>query len=75
MIPATSWHRRPHQWRNLVTDTSVALRAAIRRLIAAIGQNEVEVRVLRHDLEVLLAVNALRGVPRVVGPVLHPEQR
>ena len=56
-------------------DTSAALRAAIRRLIAAIGQNEVEVRVLRHDLEVLLAVNALRGVPRVVGPVLHPEQR
>ena len=64
-----------HQPDNSVTDASAALRAAIRRLIAAIGQNDVEVRVLRRDLEVLLAVNALRGVPRVMGPVLHPEQR
>ena len=56
-----------------MTDAPAALRAAVRRLFAAVARNEVEVRVLRRDLEVLLAVHAYRVTP--VMPLMHPEQR
>ena len=56
-----------------MTDAPAALRAAVRRLFAAVARDEVEVRVLRRDLEVLLAVHAHRVAP--VMPVMHPAQQ
>lgn len=50
------------------------LRAAVRRLIAAIRENAAEITVLRRDVEVLLAVNAERRAASPM-PRLHPEQR
>lgn len=56
-----------------MTDAPAALRAAIKRLFAAVARDEIEVRVQRRDLEVLLAVHAHRMTP--VMPLMHPEQR
>jgi hypothetical protein len=58
----------------MTTDARSNLRAAIRRLMAAVQRPAVEVTVQRRDIEVLLAVNATR-LDRAPAPNLHPAQR
>jgi hypothetical protein len=59
-----------------VSDARADIRGAVRRLIAAAARDEVEVTVMRRDVEVLLAtVVSGRRQARPEGPDLHPEQR
>lgn len=61
-------------------DARADLRAAVRRLLAAVRGHEPEVVVRRRDLEVLLSAasaRVVRGVDSAATepPWLHPEQR
>ena len=60
----------------MTPDPRAAIRAAVKRLIASIKIDAVEVTVQRRDIEVLLAAVASgRRMQGAEAPVLHPAQQ
>ena len=58
-----------------MNESSVSMRNAVKRLLAAIQRPEIEVTVRRDDLELLLMVNKGRESREPAKPHLHPAQQ